>query len=247
MTNKKSPHEGHRQRLKKRYLLTDGKGFSEHEILELLLFYAIKRQNTNELAHDLIEKFGSINNMIELSIDELKQVKGVGDECALLLKVVFSTAKKYVEGQHVEMKVLNNIRDVVMYADLLTLGAINEQLYGIFLDDRLQVIDTVLLGVGSLNLIRPILRIILEQCLFKRATQVILFHNHPKGELTPSREDIDFTLTIERELDIINVRLIEHVIINGTGDYSLILKPMRDHAGYIDLDSMTFFEEKESE
>ncbi len=247
MNNEINLHEGHRQRLKERYLITEGKGFSDHELLELLLFYSIKRQNTNEIAHALVEKFGSLSNMIESSIDDLKQVKGIGNESAILLKSVFSIVQKYAEGQHVEMKILNNINDVVKYANLLTLGAINEQLYGIFLDDDFGVIDTVLLGKGSLNRVRPILRIIIEQALLKRATQVILFHNHPLGELTPSYDDIDFTKTIERELEIMDIRLIDHVIINGSDDYSVIMKPLREHAGYIDLDTMTFFEEKASE
>lgn len=103
MTDKKAkhPHGGHRKRLKYRYLQSKEESFSDHELLELLLFYSIPRANTNEIAHSLIERFGSISNMVEAEVDELKLVHGIGNNSAILLKLMLSLAKRYADEDRI--------------------------------------------------------------------------------------------------------------------------------------------------
>ena len=220
-------HANHRKRVRERYINSCSKGFSEHELLELLLFYSIPRANTNEIAHSLIERFGSINGVMEASIDELKLVNGIGDNSAILINLTMMFAKTYAKTQFDESKRIETIHDLVDYANLHTYGAVNELVCGVFMDDNLNVISTNVIATGTINEVRPMLRTIMELCILKRATAVAIFHNHPNGGVEPSTEDIDFTILLERELKIIGVTLTEHVIVDGN-DYIAILKMIKE-------------------
>ena len=160
-------HLGHRKRLKRRYTNSNSNGFSDHELLKLLLFYGIPRKNTNEIAHSLIESFGSINGVAEASIDELKLIDGIGDDCAILINLVMSLAKRYSEKHYKESKRLGSIGDLVAYAEKHTFGAVKELVYGAFLDENLNVLGTNLIASGTINEVRPMLRTIIELCIIK--------------------------------------------------------------------------------
>lgn len=224
----KNPHSGHRQRLKSRYIETQGQSFNVHELLELLLFYSIPRANTNEIAHSLVERFGSISNMTEADIDELKLVHGIGNESAILLKLVLSLAKEYAQEQGKSPNRLDCISKAVEYANQHTIGAIKELVFAIFMDENFNIIDTNLVASGTINEARPILRNVLELCVLKRATTMILFHNHPSGDCEPSVEDVDMTIMLKRELEIIGVTLVEHLIVDGRGGYSALVERIYD-------------------
>lgn len=220
-------HAGHRVRFRKRYLDSAGEGFSDHELIELLLFYAIPRGNTNGIAHDLIERFSTVNAIAEASIDELKLVDGIGDNSAILIKLVMSLAKKYAESYYKETKRIESLQELVSYANHHTMGAVKELVYGVFMDDNLNVLGTNIIASGTINEVKPMLRTIFELCLLKRATSFALFHNHPNGGVEASAADVEFTLLLERELKIIGVTLLEHVIVDGIS-YTPILKSIND-------------------
>lgn len=220
-------HFEHRKRFRKRYLDSNAEGFSEHELLELLLFYSIPRVNTNNIAHALIERFGSLNGVMEASIDELKLVDGVGENSAILINLTMRLAKQYADACYKTSKRIVTVNDLVDYANSHTFGAIKELVYGVFMDDNLNVISTSIITVGTVNEAKPILRTIMELCVLKRATALAIFHNHPNGGVDPSSSDIDFTILLERELKIIGVTLVEHIIVDGR-DYTPILKLIND-------------------
>jgi DNA repair protein RadC len=220
-----NPHADHRKRIRERYLESLGEGFADHELLELLLFYAIPRSNTNGMGHALIERFGSINGVAEASIDELKLIDGIGDNSAILINLTMSIAKSYAENYHKERVKIRNIEDLVSYANNHTFGAVKELVYGIFMDDNMNVIGMNLISSGTVNESRPMIRTIIEHCVLKRATAMALIHNHPNGGVEPSKKDIDFTYLLQRELDIIGVTLIEHIIVDGKY-YAPILKDL---------------------
>lgn len=228
MTNKNTnPHSEHRKRIRERYMESLGDGFAEHELLELLLFYSIPRRNTNGIAHELIERFGSINGVAEASIDELKLVHGIGDNSAVLIKLVMSNAKKYAEKYNKERRKIENVDDLVVYGQNHTFGAVRELVYGVFMDDNMNVIGTNLIASGTINEARPMIRTVMEHCVLKRATAMALIHNHPNGGVEPSEKDIDFTVLLQRELEIIGVTLVEHLVVDGK-EYTPILKMVND-------------------
>ena len=227
MTKPKNPHAEHRKRFKKRYLESKSEGFSEHELVELLLFYSIPRRDTNEIAHALIERFSSINGIAEASIEELKLVPGVGDNSAVLISLIMAFAKEYADNHYKDTKRIDSMQALVNYANAQTFGAVKELIYCVFMDDNLNVVGTNLIASGTLNEARPMLRNVIELCILKRATSVAIFHNHPNGGVEPSRADVEFTVLLERELKIIGVNLIEHVIVDGK-DYTPILKEIKE-------------------
>lgn len=225
--DQKNLHAGHRGRIRSRYIESGDSGFSDHELLELLLFYAIPRGNTNETAHLLIERFGGIEGIAEATIDELVLVDGVGKNSAILLKLVLSLAKRYALSTRDIGNRLDTLDKAAELARQYTMGAVCELVYATYLDPSMRVIDTCLISTGTVNESRPMLRTILELCLVKRASSVLLFHNHPNGSVEPSSDDIRFTTMLQRELELIGSNLAEHLIVNGT-DYLALLKYIRD-------------------
>ena len=224
---KSNPHKEHRKRIRNRYLKARGEGFAEHELLELLLFYSIPRSNTNGIAHALIERFGSINGVAEASMEELKLVDGIGDNSAVLINLIMTSAKKYAERENKENKRIECVEDIVSYGYNHTFGAVKELVYGLYMDDNMNVIGMNLISAGTINESRPMIRTIIEQCVLRRATAMALIHNHPNGGVEPSKKDVDFTIMLQRELDIIGVTLVEHIVVDGHA-YNPILKKINN-------------------
>lgn len=239
-------HRQHRKRHKERFLDTDGVGFSDHEIIELLLFYSIPRRNTNDIAHNLCERFGTVDKILEASVDELEQVEGVGHNSAVLIKNVFTITKKYISEKAKEPKQIDTIEKAVDYGRNRIFGSIKEVVYATFTDNALNVIDTCLVSVGALDEAKPLVRNIIELCIIKRANAVVLFHNHPRGGTEASNADVNFTSLLERELDMLGLHLVEHIVLDSNA-HSTILKNIRVVQGireHIDIDR---FYEKETE
>jgi DNA repair protein RadC len=210
-------HKQHRKRHKERFLELCGADFQTHELVELLLFYAIPRKNTNGIAHELCERFGTIEKMAEASIDELKLVRGVGDNSAILIKLILSFAQKYIDEKNKEPKRIETLEKAVAYGKNITFGAIKEVVYATFTDNSLNVIDTSLVAIGTIDEAKPLIRNIIELCILKRASALVLFHNHPHGGTEASEADINFTSLLERELDLIGINLVEHIVIDNSG------------------------------
>lgn len=225
-TTIRNEHHQHRKRYKHRFLTTHGNGFSDHELVELLLFYAIPRKNTNEIAHALCDRFGTIDKILEASVDELKQVDGIGDNSATLIKLTLSLVQKYIDEKSKEPKRVDTLEKAVDYGRNRIFGSINEVVYATFTDNQLNVIDTCLVSVGTLDEAKPLIRNIIELCIVKRASAVILFHNHPHGGTEASDADINFTSLLERELDMLGISLIEHIVVDSIG-FNTILKDIR--------------------
>lgn len=222
-----SLHKGHRRRLKQRFLLSDGEGFNEHELLELLLFYAVPRRNTNDTAHRLIERFGSVNKMAEASLDELRHVDGVGNDSAIIVKTILLLAKAYAKQEKRPFKRISNVEDAAEAANSFIMGAIKEVAFCIFVDNYDNLIDISAVAIGSINEVKPIIRNVIELSILKRATSVYFVHNHPDGCLIPSQSDMEFTTLLKREMEIIGIRLEDHLIVDGRS-YRSVNEHIRD-------------------
>ncbi len=222
-----SLHKGHRRRLKQRFLVSEGEGFNEHELLELLLFYAVPRRNTNDTAHRLIERFGSVNSMAEASLDELRHVYGVGNDSAIIIKTILLLAKAYAKQEQRSAKRIESLKDAAEVANSFIMGAIKEVAFCIFVDNYDNLIDISAVAIGSINEVKPIIRNVIELSILKRATSVYFVHNHPSGCLIPSQSDIEFTSLLKREMEIIGIRLEDHLIVDGRS-YRSIKEHIRD-------------------
>lgn len=219
-------HREHRKRHKRRFLDTFGEGFADHELIELLLFYAIPRRNTNDIAHEICERFGSIEKLAEASVDELKQIRGIGDESAALIKLIMVIAQRYTEEKNKAPQCISTLLEAVDYGRNRIFGSVKEVFYATFTDNSLNVIDTCLVSVGTLDEAKPLVRNIMELCIVKRASAVVLFHNHPHGGTEASQADVNFTSLLERELDMLGIHLVEHIVLDANG-FNPILKDIR--------------------
>lgn len=218
----KSIHAGHRERIRER-LRTAGLGaFSEHEVLELLLTYAIPRVDVNPLAHDLIETFGSLNDVLNADESELLQVKGMGKNAALLLTMMPQLMRRYEMGMQRERSVILTLADAKRYCAPLFIGAGEEQIYMICLDQAGHVLHRTLLHKGTVDQVMLHPRTVVQTALRHHAHAVILTHNHPSAVAEPSQADLDVTQRIGAALYMIGIKLADHLIFAGTSAFSII-------------------------
>lgn len=223
--NKTNLHAGHRDRLKKRFDAVGEKGFEDHTLLELLLFYGVPQKDTNPLAHRLLERFGSLPAVLEAPARELMQVEGVGENVARLLKVTQAMRCRCTQQQVSRQKVvLNSSLKAGEYLCSLLQGRETEALLLVCLDAGKAVRHCEQLESGVSDSISTTLRQIAQLCVNRNVHDIILAHNHPSGLVHPSREDIVMTRKAQDFLQEIGVNLLDHFVITDKEFYS-----MKDH------------------
>ena len=210
-------HEGHRARMKKRYLTQGLDGFSDHEALELLLYYANPRADVNPAAHRLLERFGSLHAVLDASMEDVTEVKGLGESAGLLLRLVKDLNRRYLLDLQAagRMPKLTGAEESGRFFLPYFYGVTEERIYAAFLDDDLQVLACRLLAEGGLNAALLNVRRLLELALREKATGVVLAHNHPAGQAVPSLEDREATLKLRDALAAVQIRLLDHIIVRG--------------------------------
>mgnify|MGYP002423871612 CR=1 FL=1 len=206
-------HDGHRARLRRRFLENDLNGFADHEALELLLCYAIPQGDVNPLAHDLIERFGSLSGVFSAPVKMLAQVKGVGERTAVLLHLIPLISQK-ARLSELEREVVLNTREQVG-AYLLELFSLerNETVYQICLDGKGKLLACKRLGEGSASAVTVDIRQLIQNAILCSAASVILAHNHPSGIALPSEDDWAVTNRVKAALASIDVRLEDHIVV----------------------------------
>ncbi len=223
--NKANLHAGHRDRLKKRFDAVGERGFEDHTLLELLLFYGVPQKDTNPIAHRLIERFGSLPAVLEAPARELMQVEGVGENVARLLKVTQAMRCRCTQQQTARQKVvLNSSLKAGEYLCSLLQGRETEALLLVCLDAGKAVRHCEQLESGVSDSISTTLRQIAQMCVNRNVHDIILAHNHPSGLVHPSREDIVMTRKAQDFLQEIGVNLLDHFVITDKEFYS-----MKDH------------------
>lgn len=210
---KTTGHEGHRARMKQRFLNHGLDSFDDHNILELLLFYAQPRRDTNETAHRLIDTFGSLDAVFEASPEALMKVKGVGESAALLLHLVPEAARRYRIAKAQLGVILGSSRDAGEYLLPLFQNSRGECVYLVCLDPKRRVIDCRALSDGGPTSVAISVRQIVETALLHNAAAVLLAHNHPNGLAIPSTEDRDVTRRVGEALALVNIPLLDHIIV----------------------------------
>lgn len=207
-------HKGHRQRLKERFLNEGFDSFSNHNILELLLFYSIPQRDTNELAHELINRFGSLSGVFDAPYEELVQVKGISSHSALLMSMLPQLCQRYLTDKNTEV-ILDSTEKAGHYLTRFYIGRKNEEVTILCLDGKCGLVGRFVLHEGSINSAEVSTRKVLKAALSSNAVGVILAHNHPGGIALPSAEDISTTKKIQQALASADIPLVDHIIVAG--------------------------------
>lgn len=216
-------HAGHRERLRRRYLNEGLDNFEKHEILELLLYYAIPRRDCNPIAHNLLDEFKSISNVFEADVSRLSKVDGMGEISAVLLNLIPQVARIYMQDKwsFENKNVLGSTELVGRYAVNMFLGKMHEEFAIICLDSNRCVHYAGSVVKGSINETAAYPRLIVDAALKHNAQTVILAHNHPNGSVLPSNADMETTAVLVKALEAIEIDVLDHVIVAGDRYYSM--------------------------
>lgn len=210
-----SLHDGHRARLKKRFLEYGAEGIDDVNLLELLLFFALPRVDTNETAHELLDRFGTIDGVLEASADELRATPGVGESATVLLKLIPTLAKRYLAAKNSIGSILASTEDAGDFLLPRFLGERDETVLLVCMDTKMKVVSCRKIASGDVSVAHLSIRKVVEQALAQNAPYVILAHNHIGGFALPSVEDVNATLQLRDALSLVGVTLIDHIVVSG--------------------------------
>ena len=213
-----SVHDGHRRRMKQQFAEHGGEGMNDIRFLELLLYFAIPRSDTNELAHALLERYGTIRGVLDAEPSDLQKVEGIGENAALFLKTVREALRRYMTSPLQETAFICSSTDAGGYFLPILQYETEEKVYLMCLNGRGGVISCTQIASGTLCAVNVSIRRIVDEAVRRRCASVILAHNHPAGFAIPSAEDRAFTQELKRALQLMDVRLMDHIIV-ADGDF----------------------------
>jgi DNA repair protein RadC len=214
-------HDGHRERLKANFAENGLDGFNDLNALELLLFYAIPRRDTNVIAHELLNRFGSLDGVFNASIQELMDVPGIGENAALLIRLIPQMAKKRELSKVSNMREFCRSSEVAKFLIPRFINERDEVAMVVCLDTQNCLLCCEVLNHGDVKSVDISVRRLVETALKHKASAVVLAHNHPDGALMPSREDEVFTNNARDALRLLEIRMMDHLIIAGNRYFSM--------------------------
>ena len=216
-----APHyHGHRNRLRARFLSAGSDALADYELLELILFRAIPQRDVKPLAKDLLKRFGSFNEAVSAPISRLKEVKGLGEAAIKELKIVEAAAQRLARGKVGKRPVLSSWSSVLDYCRTAQAFADKEQFRILFLDKRNQLIADELQQKGTVDHTPVYPREVVKRALELSATALILVHNQPSGDPTPSRADIQMTQGVIDVAKPLGISVHDHIIVGKEGHAS---------------------------
>ena len=212
-------HNGHRKRLREKFASSGLDSFLEHEVLELLLTYAVARKDTKPLAWALLKKFGSISDVLDATPQQLCTVKGIGPQTAHFLKLIRNIIKEYSFGKVQQNIKVDSPQKILDYCQASLSGQQEESVEIIFLSIRNTILGTRTLSSGMIDCVAISPRIIVESALTAKAAAIFLVHNHPSGDATPSDEDVSLTMATIRAAKLFDIDVRDHIIIGKNKTY----------------------------
>jgi DNA repair protein RadC len=216
------PHyHGHRARLRQRFLTGGAGALQDYELLELLLTFAIPYSDVKPLAKRLIEHFGSFNQVFDAPADVLMEFTGLREYSAVLIKLVKACSEYTLKAEALKRQQLKSLSILVDYCRASMGGLPDEQFRVIFLNSQNEVIAEEIVHEGTVNQTVVYPRKVLELALKHKATGLILVHNHPSGNLTPSTADKELTRSLVKASRALNLTVLDHLIIGRHGYFSL--------------------------
>lgn len=216
-----NPHKGHRDRMRSRFLTEGLDAFADHEVLEFALFHSLPRGDTNETAHRLLQRFGTLASVFEADVADLAAVDGMGDKTAAFLAFVPQLARRYLKSRlETERVCLNTSEAAMIYAIPLMAGRADEVFYVVALDAACRVLNATLLAEGTVTEVQLHPRQVVEVVLRNRASSVMFIHNHPAGTASPSTDDLRLTETLVKALQPLSIKVLDHIVVAGDQAYS---------------------------
>ena len=217
----KKQHSGHRERVRRRFLDEGLDGFKDYEALEMLLFYAVPRQDTKVIAKRLIDQFGSLQAVFHTPPERLMQEAGLTEATAALIAMLPQLARKIEEQQAQENARIRSTLDAGRDVIAMFRGRQDESVRILCLNASGKVVRRARIAEGDVNAVHFPIRKLVEEALACKAVSVILAHNHPGGTMAPSQEDLDATKAAKAALETVGIRLLDHLIVSGDNYCSL--------------------------
>jgi DNA repair protein RadC len=221
MNDEAAHYHGHRERLRKRFLEAGDEALADYELLELILFRAIPRRDVKPLAKDLLKRFGSFAEVVAAPVARLKEVDGVSEGVAAEFKIVEASAKRFARGQIKKRRSLGSWSEVIDYCRTAMAFEDHEEFRVLFLDRKNGLIADESQGTGTVDHTPVYPREVVKRALELAASAVILVHNHPSGDPTPSTQDVKMTLDIIAIAAPLGVTVHDHIIVGRQGHASL--------------------------
>lgn len=213
-------HEGHRERLQQRFLASSGAGMSDYEMLELILFNASPRVAVKPLAKALLAEFGDLNSALVAPASRLGRVRGVTENCLVQFRLAYVVAARMARAKVINRPLISSWPDLMIYCKTVMAHREREQLRLLFLDTKFFLIADEEQAEGTIDHVPVYPREIVKRALEMNAAAIILVHNHPSGDPTPSSADIDMTALIESACATVGIIVHDHIIIGKKADVS---------------------------
>ncbi len=211
--------KGHRQRLRDRFLERGLDGFSDAEVLEILLTFGTPRSDCKEQAREALERFGSLSAVLEASYDQLMEIKGIGPKNGFGIRFIQSVAGRYLQERLNGKHYLHSSEEVRAFLRHSMRGLKKEVFTVIYLDSSHGIIDSEVVAQGTINVNTVYPREVMDRALKKKSAALVVAHNHPSGALSPSDQDLQLTKNLYILCHLMQMRLLDHLII-GDGCYS---------------------------
>lgn len=215
-----SDNTGHRQRLRQRYKQGGINGFHDYEIVELILTYAIPRQDVKPLAKRLLKEFNDLSGVFNSPLESLTSIPGIGENTAILLGLIKDSATAILGAGIKNRDCLKSWNDVVRYCRLRIGGRCEEVFEIICLTAAKEIIEVVTISEGTSNEVAVLPRKVLEAAIKHNASAIVLVHNHPSGDPTPSDPDLILTKKIQKAADIMKITIHDHLILGKDSYFS---------------------------
>ena len=212
--------EGHRQRLRTRFIKDGGKSMPDYELLELIIIGVMPRGDAKPLAKRLLQHFGSYAAVLSADVKDLRKIKQCGDAVIVAIKAVHISLERFLSSDFTEKNVVYNWETLLKYAQISMGWQQEEHLRLLLLNDSRCVIFDEKISKGTVNEVSLYHREIIKHAIEERATGLILIHNHPSGKVSPSKPDLKVTKSLESVLQVMGIELFDHLIVSGKQVYS---------------------------
>ncbi len=221
-------HKGHRERLRQTALKTGINNLPEHQVLELLLSFVIPQKDTNPLAHDLINKFGSLAGVFEADTNKLKSVKGMGEISASFISICGQLPQIYKNSKIKDKVILSSPSLAIQYFENIISVDAKEKFYIAYLNSKCEVLKSENFSTGGISKITIDIKELVHNILQLPTTAVIICHTHPEGKAKPSSDDITFTKHLSMTLQSIGIKMLDHIILSSDSHFSFLNEGLID-------------------